>query len=93
MASELFDGPTRTLGVTIGYLNLTVVVFALSKFFPLILNYFGPALTYWLFSVGCFFKCLFVIFFIPETKGKSFSEIQAALGVSVESDHVEKVPI
>lgn len=35
--------------------------------------------TFWLFAIICIFALLFVIFFVPETKGKSLEEIERKL--------------
>ncbi|XP_068625650.1 facilitated trehalose transporter Tret1-like [Battus philenor] len=74
--AELFDGPARAFGVTINITLVSFMIFLTSKFFPLISTKFGPAIPYWIFSGSCVLMCLFVLLCLPETKGRSFIEIQ-----------------
>ncbi|KOB74190.1 Sugar transporter 11 [Operophtera brumata] len=78
--AELFDGRFRAFGVSTGVCFSSFFVFLTLRFFPAITNSIGPALTYWIFSAFCVLFCAFILFFIPETKGRTFSEIQKALG-------------
>ncbi|CAH2059212.1 unnamed protein product, partial [Iphiclides podalirius] len=77
--AELFDGPARAFGVSISLAVNTMMIFVTSKFFPMVLESIGPAVTYWCFAGVAILMCLFVTFCIPETKGKSFAEIQREL--------------
>ncbi|XP_063834435.1 uncharacterized protein LOC135083658 [Ostrinia nubilalis] len=78
--SELFEGPARALGVSIGSCTSSIVLFLTSKYLTAVLDAVGPAVTYLGFGVVCIFGGLFITFCIPETKGKTFSEIQKTLG-------------
>lgn len=40
----------------------------------------GPSATYWFFSAMCLLVCILIALFLPETKGKTFNEIQVSLG-------------
>ncbi|KOB75597.1 Sugar transporter 11, partial [Operophtera brumata] len=61
--------------------GLALVLFVTTKYFPLLIYVIGPAATYWFFSMNCLLVCIFIMYFIPETKGKSFAEIQLASGL------------
>lgn len=78
--AELFDGKFRAFGVSTGVCFSSFFVFLTLRFFPAVTNSIGPASTYWMFSAFCVLFCVFISFCIPETKGKTFSEIQKALG-------------
>ena len=80
VASELFEGPARSVGCTTSITVATVSVFFSTKYFALMIQALGPAYTYWIFSCVCVVFFAIIAIFLPETKGKSFSEIQVALG-------------
>ncbi|GLG93154.1 hypothetical protein R5R35_012739 [Gryllus longicercus] len=56
------------------------IALGLTKEFPLMLKYAGQDITYATLSVFCICGTIFVALFVPETKGKTKTEIQAALG-------------
>ncbi|VVC94588.1 unnamed protein product [Leptidea sinapis] len=80
ITTELFEGQTRAYGVSIGLFFCQVVMFLTTKYFSSMTAALGPASTYWLFSTNCVICAVLIGLFLPETKGKSFSEIQQALG-------------
>lgn len=80
LSAELFEGPTRAIGVSIYIFISAAFVFIISKYFVYVITLIGNATTYWLFSGNCILTALFIAFCIPETKGKSFEKIQEALG-------------
>ncbi|CAH0564580.1 unnamed protein product [Brassicogethes aeneus] len=53
--------------------------FLITMFFPIASKLMGMALTFWTFGVCCAFGIIFVVLVVPETKGKSLSEIQIML--------------
>lgn len=56
-----------------------IFLFLTSRYFAQVTVAIGPAITYWIFSMNSLILCLFITFFIPETKGKTFAEIQDLL--------------
>ncbi|XP_049880719.1 facilitated trehalose transporter Tret1-like isoform X2 [Pectinophora gossypiella] len=91
MMAELFEGPARAVGVSSGLISGVLFIFLTTKFFPMVTSSIGPAITYWVFGVNCILLCLFILFCVPETKGKSFLEIQVALGKKVDDVALQKV--
>uniref|UniRef100_A0A2A4IYC3 Major facilitator superfamily (MFS) profile domain-containing protein n=1 Tax=Heliothis virescens TaxID=7102 RepID=A0A2A4IYC3_HELVI len=83
LIAELFDGPARAIGSTASIGVTTLFVFLSTKYFVSITNAIGAANTYWIFSCSCIINALFIMFFIPETKGKTFIQIQEELGKNV----------
>ncbi|KAF5298905.1 hypothetical protein FQR65_LT09557 [Abscondita terminalis] len=79
LTAELFPTNVKSAGVTISEAFFTsfscVTVFS----YPFLTKAFGLQMPFYVFSVCCFLTCIFVIFFIPETKGKSLEEIQHIL--------------
>ncbi|XP_013142134.1 PREDICTED: facilitated trehalose transporter Tret1-like [Papilio polytes] len=76
LTAELFDGPARAFGVSISLIINTLSVFLTTKYFSTLTTVLGPAVTYWWFSGCCFITCIFIHYCVPETKGKTFREIQ-----------------
>uniref|UniRef100_A0A6P7GKA5 Facilitated trehalose transporter Tret1-like n=1 Tax=Diabrotica virgifera virgifera TaxID=50390 RepID=A0A6P7GKA5_DIAVI len=79
LISELFPSSVKQEASTIGafccWFTTAVVTFSY--------NYLNDALgvygTFWLFACWCLFSATFCFFFVPETKGKSFIEVQKML--------------
>jgi facilitated trehalose transporter len=58
-----------------GSLNLGIMFIVIKTYHDL-KNSMGEDGTFWLYSAVCFCSCLFVYFLVPETKGKSLTEIE-----------------
>lgn len=54
-------------------------VFLATKFFALLVSAIYLYNTFWLYTLVCMLGTLFVIFIVPETKGKTMEEIQLLL--------------
>lgn len=90
LSAELFDGPARSLGMSISTTLASASAFFLTRYFPALMASIGPAATYWGFSLNCVLLGAFILFVVPETKGKTFSEIQVSLGAKRAVDDEEK---
>jgi SP family facilitated glucose transporter-like MFS transporter 8 len=55
------------------------LTFAVTKLFPIVNRDLGPAITYGGFCFICILGIAFVVFFVPETQGKSREDIQLEL--------------
>lgn len=80
MMAELFPVEFRGAASGIAVVFNWCLVFIVTMCFPLMKDAIGIYSCFWFFAgfmIICFF---FVIFLIPETKGKSVSQIQAILG-------------
>ncbi|GAB0091274.1 hypothetical protein DMENIID0001_060930 [Sergentomyia squamirostris] len=63
-----------------GFLFISwITAFLVLLYYTYFVENFGMFSCYWFFAAFCFFEALFVLFFVPETKGKSFEAIQEAL--------------
>ena len=75
--AEIFPNKIRSLGASIAttcnWIFAFIVTVTLDKMIASI-QYYG---VMWLFGGCCLMLTVFAFFFIPETKGKSFEEIQA----------------
>ncbi|XP_053619779.1 facilitated trehalose transporter Tret1-like isoform X2 [Plodia interpunctella] len=90
LISEIFEGRTRAIGASLAILVATLTGFGVSKSIPSLTSSIGPTMTYWLFSIICILVIMFTAIFIPETKGRSFAEIQAILGNKSDVENSEK---
>jgi hypothetical protein len=55
------------------------LIFVETRFFRNVVDSVGPAPCYWIFSGVCLLGGLFVLVFVPETKGRSLEEISKSL--------------
>ncbi|XP_047987856.1 facilitated trehalose transporter Tret1-like [Leguminivora glycinivorella] len=77
--AELFDDLTRGIGMATTLLIGIVPAFLTMRYFSPLMDILGPAPVFWASGVFCAVLATFVAFRLPETKGKSFAEIQQAL--------------
>ncbi|KOB66384.1 Sugar transporter 11, partial [Operophtera brumata] len=80
LVAELLYGPVRAYGMSLGILTTALTTFCITLFFPTLNTAIGASGTYWTFSAGCALVCVYIAVFVPETKDKTFAEIQTALG-------------
>ncbi|XP_025833335.1 facilitated trehalose transporter Tret1-like [Agrilus planipennis] len=76
VVSELY--PINIKGIAIGTIGtvLTPIAVLIQLFYEPLNEYWGLYVSFWIFSGCCVFGIFFAIFFLPETKGKSFQQIQ-----------------
>ncbi len=77
--SELF--PNRIRGIAISFVGLinSAVSFLVQQIFPWELATLGSSLTFLIYGIFAAVGLVFVIFIVPETKGKSLEELEAQL--------------
>ncbi len=77
--SELFPDKLRGVAISfVGVLN-SAVSFTVQQLFPWELSKIGSSATYFIFGLFAVAGLIFVLFKLPETKGKSLEEIQNTL--------------
>ncbi|HEY9560047.1 MAG TPA: sugar porter family MFS transporter [Anseongella sp.] len=79
LISEIFPNRVRGIAVSIATFALWTACFALAYAFPVLIEALAPVQTFLLFAAICFIYFLFLWKFIPETKGKTLEEIEAAI--------------
>ncbi|CAG9860917.1 unnamed protein product [Phyllotreta striolata] len=79
ITSELFPLELRAASSCILNGAIHFVVFAQISLFPIVSESLGIHWCVWLFSGCCFIGAVLIYLFLPETKGKSFAEIQRML--------------
>lgn len=76
LRAELF--PSNTRGIASGVTNITetITCFISLKMYHVVAAKWGYYLNYWIFAVFCIIGAIIIYFVVPETKGKSFAQIQ-----------------
>ncbi|MDR1861040.1 MAG: sugar porter family MFS transporter [Bacteroidales bacterium] len=77
--SEIFPTRIRGLAMAISTFALWSACFVLTYTFPLLNKGLGASGTFWLYGVICLLGFFFVLYKLPETKGKSLEEIEKEL--------------
>ncbi len=82
MLAEIFPNSIRGKAMSIAVAAQWIMNFIVSLTFPMLdgsayLNrYFNHGFAYWLYGAGAILAALFVVRFVPETKGRSLESIQ-----------------
>jgi SP family arabinose:H+ symporter-like MFS transporter len=76
MISEIFPNKIRSEAMSVAIVALWIANFVVTLVFPVILNRLGGGVAFLIFDVMSVFLLLFVIFILPETKGKSLEELE-----------------
>ncbi len=79
LLSELFPNRIRGAAMSISVFVLWVTCWALAQWFPSMREQLGAAGSFGVFAGICLAGTLFVLFVVPETKGKSLEEIEREL--------------
>ncbi|KAF5270560.1 hypothetical protein FQR65_LT05458 [Abscondita terminalis] len=85
-AGELFSSRTKKLGGAVFAFYTGFLMFISNKIFNPIVESWGMHVPFWIFGGVCILEVLFGLFVLPETKGKTFEEIQQMLGRKPTSD-------
>lgn len=77
---ELYSPNMKGIAVGLAMTFNWGTAFLVTKFFLSLVNVFTTGPTFWIFSGLNFLGCIFIFFAIPETKGKSLTEILEIMG-------------
>jgi MFS transporter, SP family, major inositol transporter len=76
MLAEIFPQRLRGLGMGVSVFLLWMTNFAISFSFPILLEFVGLSITFFVFAILNVLAVLFVIKYVPETKGVSLEELE-----------------
>jgi MFS transporter, SP family, xylose:H+ symportor len=76
LISEIFPNRLRSLGVSASVAALWSASFALTYTFPFLNRAFGAAGIFLVYGSICFLGCIFVYWFVPETRGRTLEQIE-----------------
>ncbi|GAB0094002.1 hypothetical protein DMENIID0001_092020 [Sergentomyia squamirostris] len=79
MNGELFAPEIKATGSGIATMTTWTLASVIIKTFPNLQEALGTHVTLWLFAGFALAGVVFILFFVPETKGKSLVEIQKML--------------
>jgi sugar porter (SP) family MFS transporter len=79
LISEIFPNRIRGAAISVAVSALWIACFILTFTFPTLNKTIGPANTFWVFAAICIAGFLFVLFRVPETKGKTLEQIEREL--------------
>ncbi len=76
--SEIFPGRIRGRAVSVGVFSIWVSCYIVAQTFPMLRESIGGAFTFWIYAGCSFVGLLFVLLYLPETKGRSLEEIESS---------------
>jgi SP family arabinose:H+ symporter-like MFS transporter len=76
IVSEIFPTAIRGRAMSISIFSLWTGCALVTQTFPPLLKHLGPSATFWLYALSTPVAFLFVLLFVPETKGRSLEEIE-----------------
>lgn len=79
LVGELFPTDVKAFAASFADIYFCVVTTIVSKFFQFTKDEFGMHIPFMVFTVTCIFGLFFIIFCVPETKGRTLEEIQLQL--------------
>ncbi|XP_025209206.1 facilitated trehalose transporter Tret1-2 homolog [Melanaphis sacchari] len=80
LMGEIFPAQIKGIASSIVCMANWFFVFLATKFFASLASIIYLYNTFWLYTVICVLGTFFVVFIVPETKGKTMEEIQLLLG-------------
>lgn len=79
LLGELFTPNAKKVVAPIGKSFNLFLAFVIGLIFPILVDYIGISSTFFIFFGFSILSFIYTYFVIPETKGKSFAEIQRLL--------------
>ncbi|XP_044731600.1 facilitated trehalose transporter Tret1-like [Chrysoperla carnea] len=77
--SEMFPTNIKAKAISLTDIYLALLGFLIVNFYQSVAENFGSHIPFGIFALSCLLSIFFVIFVMPETKGKSLEEIQNIL--------------
>jgi SP family arabinose:H+ symporter-like MFS transporter len=77
-SSEIFPNKVRGRAMSLAALTIWVSCYIVARTFPMLNDNpdIGPAKTFWAYAAVSLFAFVFVLLFLPETKGRTLEEIE-----------------
>lgn len=79
MLAELFPANVKSMASAFVSTFVWILSFIVTKYFDKVVKIFGLGEIFLFFGFCCIIAALFSVFYVVETKGRSFSEIQELL--------------
>jgi MFS family permease len=77
--SEIFPNKLRGRAMSVAALTVWISCYLVAQTFPMMNENpsIGPATTFWIYAGVSLFAFFFILFRVPETKGRTLEEIEA----------------
>jgi SP family arabinose:H+ symporter-like MFS transporter len=76
VAAELFPNRLRSKGMSIAIVSLWIACTIVTIVFPIMLEKLSGGITFLIFALICLANLVYVIAYVPETKGKTLEELE-----------------
>lgn len=76
VAAELFPNRLRSKGMSIAIVSLWIACTIVTIAFPIMLEKLSGGVTFLIFALICLANLLYVVKYVPETKGKTLEELE-----------------
>jgi sugar porter (SP) family MFS transporter len=76
VVAELFPNRLRSKGMSVAIVSLWIACAFVSIAFPIMLEKLSGGITFLIFALICLANLLYVLNFVPETKGKTLEELE-----------------
>jgi MFS family permease len=90
LIAEIFPVSARAAGASVSTAAVWFFNFVVGLSFLPIVGAIGQGQTFWLFAAVCAGGLIFIERFVPETKGRDFSEIEAEVRARFGHDHMKE---
>ena len=89
LLAELLPLPVRPFSTSLACFTYSISLFGITSVFPSLLSSLGLGKSFLIFSISYFALIILVIMFLPETKGKTLTELEHAF---VNKKNVKPLP-
>ena len=76
VTAELFPNRLRSKGMSVAIVSLWIACTVVSVAFPIMLEKLSGGITFLIFALICLANLLYVLKYVPETKGKTLEELE-----------------
>ncbi len=76
VTAELFPNRLRSKGMSVAIVSLWIACTVVSVAFPIMLEKLSGGITFLIFALICLSNLLYVLKYVPETKGKTLEELE-----------------
>jgi len=80
VTAELFPNRLRSKGMSVAIVSLWIACTVVSVAFPIMLEKLSGGITFLIFALICLANLLYVLKYVPETKGKTLEELEKQFG-------------
>jgi SP family arabinose:H+ symporter-like MFS transporter len=80
MVAELFPNRLRSKGMSVAVVALWIACTIVTIAFPIMLQKLSGGITFLIFALICLANLLYVLKYVPETKGKTLEQLEKELG-------------